>query len=69
METIEVHKATLKADRKDTKEMWRVLMAMYSNVSPELKQSAIDYIMVYKEHYEKNLKMINRVLNKLNSQP
>jgi hypothetical protein len=69
METIEVVKAGLKADRKETKEMWKIIEVLYSDITPEIKQKAVDYIDAYREHYEKNLKMIANVLRKLNSQP
>ena len=42
METIEVVKAGLEADRKETKEMWGVIEVLYSDISPEVKQKAVD---------------------------
>ena len=68
METIEVVKAGLEADRKETKEMWGVIEVLYSDIHPEVKQKAVDYIGAYRDHYEKNLKMIDKILKKLNSQ-
>jgi len=38
---------------------------MYTDLSPDFMQKAIDYLQEYRNHYEKQVKMIDKTLAKL----
>ena len=65
MKTIEALKASMKLERKETKEWYRLIVEMYTDLSPDFMQKAIDYLQEYINHYEKQVKMFDKTLAKL----
>ena len=65
MKTLEALKASMKSERKETKEWYGLIVEKSVDLSPDLIQKAIDYLQEYRNHYEKQVKMIDKTLAKL----